>query len=63
MKSKNIEIKFLVVKVRVHNCQVSIEHIERNSMHVDSVTKGLRPKVFHGHAAHMGVETIDDILV
>ena len=61
-KSKFIDIKFLVVKERVQNRQISIEHIGTNSMLVDPLTKGLLPKVFHKHTAHMGV-IHDDTLV
>ena len=39
--SKHIDIKFLVVKERVQNDQLSIEHIGTNSMIVDSLTKRL----------------------
>ena len=46
-KSKHIDIKFLIVKERVQNCHLSIEHIGTNSMIGDSLTKGLTPKVFH----------------
>ena len=46
-KSKHIDIKFLIVKERVQNDQLSIEHIGTNSMIADSLTKGLSPKVFH----------------
>ena len=44
-KSKHIDIKFLVVKERVHNGQLSIEHIGTNSMIADSLTKGLPPSI------------------
>ena len=60
-KSKHIDIKFLVVKERVQNGQLSIEHIGTNSMIVDSRTKGLPPKVFHQHTASMGVILYEDI--
>ena len=60
-KSKHIDIKFLVVKERVQNGQLSIEHIGTNSMIVDSLTKGLPPKVFHQHTASMGVIFYEDI--
>ena len=46
-KSKQIGIKFLVVKKRVQSSQVSGEHIGTNSKVVDLLTKGLPPKVFH----------------
>ncbi|XP_071924906.1 secreted RxLR effector protein 161-like [Coffea arabica] len=54
-KSKHIDIKFLVVKERVQSGQLSIEHIETNSMVADLLTKGLLSKMFHEHTAHMGV--------
>ena len=60
-KSKHIDIKFLVVKERVQNGQLSIEHMGTNSMIVDSLTKGLSPKVFHQHTASMGVILYEDI--
>ncbi|RDX81855.1 hypothetical protein CR513_37430, partial [Mucuna pruriens] len=53
-KSKSIDIKLLVVKERVHNKQISIKHIETSFMLTDSLIKGLIPKVFHEHIAHMG---------
>ena len=54
-KSKHIDIKFLVVKEKVQSGQISIEHLRTNSMIADPLTKGLPPKVFHEHTAHMGV--------
>ena len=54
-------IPILVVKEKVQEKQISIEHIETESMLADPLTKGLTPKVFHEHTARMGV-TIDDIL-
>ncbi|KAK8952136.1 hypothetical protein KSP39_PZI003213 [Platanthera zijinensis] len=60
-KSKHIDIKFLVVKERVRNGQMSVEHIGTNSMIADPLTKGLIPKVFHEHRASMGVISFGDI--
>jgi len=62
-KSKHIDIKFLVVKERVQSGQISIEHFGTNSMIVDPLTKGLPPKVFHEHVAHMGVLQFEESLV
>ena len=62
-KSKHIDIKFLVVKQRVQSLQVSIEHINTNSMIADPLTKGLPPKVYYEHVTHMGVVHINDVLV
>ena len=61
-KSKHIAIKFLVVKERVQSGQISIEHIGTNSMFADPLTKGLHPKVFHEHTAHMGVRFSNNTL-
>ncbi|MCH88462.1 hypothetical protein A2U01_0009351, partial [Trifolium medium] len=61
--SKHIDIKFLVVKERVQSGQISIEHLGTNSMIANPLTKGLPPKVFHEHVAHMGVIQIEDSLV
>ena len=61
-KSNHVDIKFLVVKDKVHIEQIAIEHIRTNSMIVDSLTKTLPPRVFHEHmTAHMGVIMIEDI--
>ena len=60
-KSKHIDIKFLVVKERIQSGQLSIGHIGTNSMIADPLTKGLPPKVFHEHTAHMGVMSLDSI--
>ena len=60
-KSKHIDIKFPIVKERVQSGQLSIQHIRTNSMIVDSLTKGVPPKVFHEHTSHMGVVYFQDI--
>ena len=60
LKSKHIDIKFLVVKERVQSGQLSIEHVVTNSMVTDSFSKGLSSKMFHEHTAHMGVLAIDN---
>ena len=61
MKSKHIDIKFLVVKEKVQSGQVSIEYNGTNTMVAEPRTKGLPPKVFHEHTAHMGVVSLEDI--
>ena len=45
-KLKLINIKFLVVKERVQNRQISIERIGTNSMLADPLTKSLVSRVF-----------------
>lgn len=62
-KSKHIDIKFLVVKEKVQNRELSIEHLGTNSMIADPLTKALPPKVFHEHTARMGVVSCEDRLV
>ena len=61
IKSKHIDIKFLVVRERVQSSQMSIEHIGTNSIIADPLTKGLPPKVFHELTVHMDVVLIDDL--
>ena len=63
LKSKHIDNKFLVVRKRVQNGQISIEHIETNCMIADPLIKLLPPKVFHEHDAHMSVNLHEDILL
>ena len=60
-KSIFIDIKFLVVKEMVQSRLLSIEHIGTNSMIADPLIKGLPPKVFHEHIAHMGVVSLQDM--
>ena len=60
-KSKFIDIKFLVVKERVQSRLISVKHIGTNSMIANPLTKGLPPKVFHEHTAHMGVVSLQDM--
>ena len=60
-KSKHIDIKYLVVKERVKNGKVSIEHIGTNSMVADPLTKVVPATVFHEHIAYMGLVSYDDI--
>ena len=62
-KSKYIDIKFLIVKEMVQSGQIAIEHLGTNSMIVDLLTKGLPPKIFHEHVAHMGVLQFEEYLV
>ena len=51
--SKHIDIKYLVVREKVQNGVVSIEHIKNTLMLVDPLTKGLLPKLFMDHVARM----------
>ena len=53
--SKHINIKYLVVREKVQNGVVSIEHIENTLMLADPLKKGLPPKLFMDNVAHMGL--------
>jgi hypothetical protein len=59
-KFKHIDIKFLAVKERVQSGLINIEHIDTAFMLADPLTKGLIPKQFHEHVAHMGIYVIED---
>ncbi|KAK3015385.1 hypothetical protein RJ639_005886 [Escallonia herrerae] len=52
---KHIEIKYLVVKERIHNQIMSIQHISTIAMLADPMTKGLPPTLFREHVASMGL--------
>ena len=54
-KSKHIDIKYLIVKERIQNGELSTEHIGTNSMVADPLTKGVLPKTFIEHTTHMGI--------
>ena len=60
-KSKHIDIKYLVVKERVQNNQLSIEHIDKNSMVADPLTKVVSATVFREHTAYIGLTSYDDM--
>ena len=53
--SKHIDIKYLVVREKVQNGVVSIEHIKNTLMLADPLTKGLSPKLFMDYVARMGL--------
>ena len=53
--SKHIDIKYLVVREKVQNEVVSIEHIKNTLMLADPLTKGLPPKIFIDYVARMGL--------
>jgi len=62
-KSKHIDIKFLVVKESVQSGHIFIEHLGTNFTMLDPLNKGLPPKDFHEHVAHMGVLLFEESLV
>jgi hypothetical protein len=53
--AKHIDIKYYVVKDKVWDHIISLEHISTEKMLVDPLTKGLPPNVFREHVADMGL--------
>jgi hypothetical protein len=53
--SRPIEVKYYVVKDKIHNHTISLEHIRTNDMLADQLTKGLPLNVFKEHLAGMGL--------
>jgi hypothetical protein len=53
--TKHIDIKYFIVKDRVQDQIVEIEHINTKQMLADPLTKGLLPIIFHDHVADMGL--------
>ena len=51
----------MVVKERVQNSQLFIEHIGKNSMVADPLTQVVSATVFYEHTAYMGLTSYDDI--
>jgi hypothetical protein len=53
--SKPIEVKWSVVKDRIRDKTISLEHIGTKDMVADPLTKGLPPNVFQKHLVGMGL--------
>jgi hypothetical protein len=53
--AKHIDIKYYVVKDKVRDHIINLEHISTDIMLVDPLTKGLPPNVFREHVADMGL--------
>ncbi|KAF2318655.1 hypothetical protein GH714_009593 [Hevea brasiliensis] len=63
-RTKHFDVKFLLVREKIHESQTRIEHITTDQMIVDPLTKTLPISVFQKHVAHMGaVKTFNDALV
>jgi hypothetical protein len=54
--AKHIDIKYYVVKDKVRDHTISLEHISIENMLVDPFTKGLPPNMFREHLAGMGLQ-------
>ena len=53
--TKTIDIKYYVVKDKIQDHTISLEHIRTKDMLADHLTKGLPPNVFKEHLAGMGL--------
>ena len=53
--TKHIVIKYYVVKDKVRDHIISLEHIRIEKMLADPLIKGLLPSVFREHLADMGL--------
>ena len=53
--AKHIEIKYFVVKDRIQDHTIELEHISTKEMLADPLTKGLPPNIFHELIAGMGL--------
>jgi hypothetical protein len=53
--AKHINIKYFIVKDRIHDQIVEIEHISTKQMLEDTLTKGLAPNIFRDHVAGMSL--------
>ena len=61
--SKHIDIKYLVVKEKIQNGVVSIEHIENTLMLANPLTKGYPLKLFKNYVTRMSVWQVCQILI
>jgi hypothetical protein len=53
--TRPIEVKYFVMKDKIRDQTISLEHIRTKDMLVDPLTKGLPPSVFKEHLAGMGL--------
>jgi hypothetical protein len=53
--TKHINIRFYVVKEKIQDQTISLEHISTKKIIADPLTKGLPPNVFREHLAGMGL--------
>jgi hypothetical protein len=56
--TKHIDIRFYVVKEKIQDQTISLEHISTKKLIADPFTKGLSPSVFREHLAGMGLREI-----
>jgi hypothetical protein len=54
--AKHIDIKFYVVKEKIQDHTISLEHVRTKKMLADPLAKGLPPNVFREHLAGIGLQ-------
>ena len=54
-KSKWVELKFLNLKERIADGQITVNLIRSKEMLADPLTKGMKPDDFVLHVPHMGI--------
>jgi hypothetical protein len=55
MAAKHINIRFYVVKEKIQDRTISLEHISTKKMITDPLMKGIPPSVFREHLVGMGL--------
>ena len=55
VSAKHIDIKFYVVKEKIKDHSITLEHISTKKMLADPLKKCLPPNVFSEHVASMGL--------
>jgi hypothetical protein len=53
--AKQINIRFYVVKEKIQDLTINLEHISTKKIIADPLTKGLPPSVFREYLADMGL--------
>ena len=53
--AKHIDIKYYVVKEKIQDRIIEVEHLGTEDMLADPLTKGLPPNVFKKHVAGLGI--------
>jgi hypothetical protein len=53
--SKHIDLRYLVVRERVHDRTINLEHIGTKEMLTDPLMKVLPPHIFEEHVTDMGL--------
>jgi hypothetical protein len=59
--AKHIDIKFYVVKEKILDHTISLEHVRTKKMLADPLTKGLPPNVFREHLAGMSKGLVEKL--